>query len=305
MPKPPTMSHGRSEGLGRRLWDAAFGSGPGAGSSAPVSAARGSAVGTDPTRDLVISLTNRSRPRHIENMRRRQRELSPVADHVVAMHGDPAAYRASGLPVLVLDDERITAALAHRVAAYGARATLVPGNGDLLFLDICRQLSQLSFRHVWLLEDDVDWAGSWADFLAIFAGFDGDLLGTNLRTFDADPDWCWWAHFAPPGIPRAAWLAGFYPTRRLSRACIDLLLGTDHAAWQGHFECAWPTAARAAGLIVRDLNEAPVPIYRNVNAGDFAPGTYVYRPVLAHGYFHETPTRFAQRNLLYHPIKVQ
>lgn len=256
--------------------------------------------------DIVVSLTNRDSPRQIRNLLRRQEEIGRTAAHIVAVDGECQSFTNQGLPAFSLNRAWIEFTHQERIRLYGAQPTLVPGNGDLFFLDVCRQLEPLPFRHLWLIEDDVDWSGNWADFLLRFESFEGDLVGTNLRRHSQSLDWYWWSTFAPPAhIPMSDWLVGFYPTRRVSRRFIELILADDRASWRGHFECAWPTVARAEGLLVRDFAEVDGPsVYENVNEGWMGPGTYVYRPVRSDGYFHEAPFNLQQRDMLYHPIKV-
>lgn len=259
------------------------------------------------TRELVMSLTAGSSPRQLALMARRQREIGDLARHIVAVDGSSETYRAAGLQTVSLDRSWIERRHRERIENYNAQSTLVPGNGDLFFLDACRQIRHIDYHRLWMIEDDVEWSGHWGDFLTRYDTFEGDLLGTNLRSYDQSTDWYWWRTFAPPDrIPREKWLVAFYPTRRLSRAFVDVLLQDDLASWKGHFECAWPTAAAAAGFKVRDLAEVDgPPVYSNTNIGWMTPGTYVYRPARTHGLFHEDPAMYESPNMLYHPVKIQ
>jgi hypothetical protein len=57
-----------------------------------------------------------------------------------------------------------------------------------------------------------------------------------------------------------------------------------------------------AGLSVEDLGRGKY--YTNTPRDpSLSPGTFVFRPPVASGYFHENPRGFAAAGMLYHPVK--
>lgn len=81
-------------------------------------------------------------------------------------------------------------------------------------------------------------------------------------------------------------------------------------AWFGHTEALYPTIAWSNRLTISDLGGrgpyCPDELHgKNYHYDDGYPsGTFIHAPAVRNVYFHEEPEQFIQRNLLYHPVKV-
>lgn len=184
-----------------------------------------------------------------------------------------------------------------------SRPGLVPGNLDLLYLDLARTWS--GYRHYWILEYDVAFTGDWSTLFGHFEDASADLMGTTIHPYGTNPRWTWWRSFRPGrGLGTDRWLRGLFPIVRISR---DALRAVDHvyrAGWSGHAEAVMPTAARAHGLEIRDLGgDGPYVaegdrnrFYTNTPKWEWlCPGTFVYRP--------SRPAPGRKPDMLWHPVK--
>jgi hypothetical protein len=113
----------------------------------------------------------------------------------------------------------------------------------------------LRARHVWVMEYDVDYSGSWRDFFSRSAGVNADVLTPTLGHQSDCPNWNWWSEAsAPEWVDRADFLRGFHPLMRLSRRFAHryAVMMAD-STWRGHYEFTIPTAAIASGSSIKDL----------------------------------------------------
>jgi hypothetical protein len=191
----------------------------------------------------------------------------------------------------------------------GSNGGVVGGYLDVVFIPC---VLAVPARHVWVMEYDVDYSGSWHDFFSQFARVNADVLTTTLAHESDYPDWNWWAEAsAPDWVDRADFVRGFHPLMRLSRRFAHryAVMMAD-SSWRGHYEFTIPTAAVASGSSIEDLGGLGrfTPEGRAINYVNepsnlkLSPGTYVWRPARGK-YFHEAPASFAEANQLYHPIK--
>jgi hypothetical protein len=170
----------------------------------------------------------------------------------------------------------------------------------------------LRARHTWVMEYDVDYAGSWDNLFEQFVDSDADLITSSLMTRAQSPQWWHWRNAtAPAWVDEGKYLRGFHPLMRLSRRFAQrYAVMTADLDWRGHCEFTIPTAARASGSRIEDLGDfgqfARPHRARNyqINPSDgpHTSATYVWRPARRR-YFHEAPEAYPHPNLLYHPVK--
>jgi hypothetical protein len=188
------------------------------------------------------------------------------------------------------------------------------------FSDLASMPAMLSeplreYEYVWLLENDVDYAGNWRDFFLRTMGSSADLLSTLIDTRSQDPDWEHWSWFrTPPEVSYDHHISSLHSISRFSRRMLSLYVNSVQSdLWQGHTEALYSTIARHHGLMISDLGGTGVfcpEQWRGKNFyNPFVEGWNADKVTLTHGpnalsaYFHEEPTRFLQRDVLYHPVK--
>jgi hypothetical protein len=163
--------------------------------------------------------------------------------------------------------------------------------------------------HVWVIEYDVDFSGSWRTLFEQFADTEADLICSYLRHRFEDEEWVWWSTASAPAWVRSDdWMKGYYPFFRLSR---DFAAGYAHQmrdpAWGGHMEFTVTTAASALGAAIEDLGHAGGAFTPPGRRANYEPigselASYVTRPAWKY-YFHEPENGFQMRERLYHPVK--
>ncbi len=174
-------------------------------------------------------------------------------------------------------------------------------------------LRALRSDHLWVMEYDVDYAGTWGDLFAPFAGNDADLLTASLVSRRDYPQWTHWGRStAPSWVSEDHLTVGLNPLMRLSRELVNWYpVAMADAAWGGHYEFTLPTSALAAGARVEDLGgtgpftppERQGRTYVGRTPGRPRDGvTFGFRPVRRR-YFHEAPEQFDRPGLVYHPVK--
>jgi hypothetical protein len=252
-----------------------------------------------------IFLTHHDSPRIRRHFDRLVEESgSLVTWHLVMSHD---ALPRPEAPFAYDDPAEVLPVRYHLMEQHGG---MQGGYLDTLFVPVLRGLDA---DHLWLVEYDVDFAGSWGDLFSRFADSDADLLTSTLMFQHEQPTWLpWRAARSPARIPPERWVRSLNPLLRVSRALLETYpaaMSDDH--WRGHYEFTLPTAALDAGLRIEDLGGEGsfVPAghergaYIGVSpAGKPADLTFGFRPV-RHDYFHERPEAFEKPDLLYHPVK--
>ncbi len=184
--------------------------------------------------------------------------------------------------------------------------TVIPGNAHLAF---CRfMVAHPAYDHIWFIEYDVRFSGSWSSFFAHHRSNPSDLLASHLRTYEEEPDWYWWATLSTgtDELPPQARLASFDPIFRISRRGLELIAQRLQEGWGGHYEALLPTVLALGGLRVEDFGgDGRFTRAENRNAwyacqssqeGRFdKAGTHRYRP--PHTSWGE------QSDMIYHPVK--
>lgn len=184
--------------------------------------------------------------------------------------------------------------------------SLALGNAELPVLLFARQ--HPGYERYWIIEYDVRFTGEWRRLFDELLSSPADYLTTGIARFDEIPMWSHWpsVDVSAIGIDRSAWLRGFCPVWRLTRRAIDAIESAYRQGVCGHMEGLVPTVLQHAGCVIEDIGGegAFVPAGRTNRFytsdrlhPDFAPGTFVYRPVM---------TRAGDRpDTLWHPVKVE
>lgn len=262
-------------------------------------------------RDCVIFVTHRWSAAIAGHYERLKREAGPVLDVYLVYQpttdDDPGLGEANADVVLRRED--ITGAFPARTTA---QADWLFSCTDLIWLVAARTAPVAQYDRVWAIEYDVDYSGDWAEFFGPAAGYDGDLLGIELRRRSADPRWGNVRDYAGPENGPRDPLIGFFPLVRASRRLIEsYFAGLEPEGWRGHFEIVLPSFAEAHGLSVGEIGaNGPLtpPERRGLHYSTRLgvpkhEATFVFRPPRAYSYYETEPTAFVQPNRLYHPIK--
>ncbi|MBW7850593.1 MAG: hypothetical protein H3C38_08870 [Rhodospirillales bacterium] len=168
------------------------------------------------------------------------------------------------------------------------------------------QRAHPEYEHVWIVEYDVDFTGSWSEVFDAFSSNDADLLATNIHRFADNPGWWNWRGVRGPGgrVATEALVRVFMPFSRMSRRAYATLDAAYRQGWRGHYECTVPTILTQAALRIEDIGgdgEFVRPANRNrfytstPTVNDLSPGTFVFRPVMA--------AAGGRPNTLWHPVK--
>ena len=168
------------------------------------------------------------------------------------------------------------------------------------------------YEYIWIMENDVDYAGNWGDFFRGKMESRADLIGTWICARWPEDDWHHWSWFhTPPEVSFAHHTRSMLCIARFSRRLLLLYMDAVwNELWQGHPEALFPTIARHNGLTVSDLGAGEFcpeqwrgKSYHYPWVEGWAKATFLHAPTVQSVYFHEEPTRFREPNLLYHPVK--
>ena len=187
------------------------------------------------------------------------------------------------------------------------------GFPDLAYMPALLDQRLSRYEYIWVVENDVDYAGNWHDFFSRTMSSNADLLATNVFPRKEVDEFCAWSWFqTPPDVPFEHHTRSFNTIARFSRRMLSLYVNSVRGGhWQGHTEALYATIARHHGLSVLDLGGTG-PFcpdeWRNKNYQDYYPAgtaaTFIDEPVVQTAYFHEDPQRFSKHDILYHPVKV-
>lgn len=111
------------------------------------------------------------------------------------------------------------------------------------------------FDAYWFIEYDVAFSAPWSELFDAFRAFPCDLLCTHLRSFEQEPEWCWWTEVRMPrDLPAREHLhRGFLPIVRLSRRGMERLRDAVDEGWTGFMEGLVPTLFHASGMSLTDM----------------------------------------------------
>lgn len=109
--------------------------------------------------------------------------------------------------------------------------------------------------HLWMVDDQVYYDGSWDAFRSELDNCDADLLATGVRVHSEEPDWNWWTSLVAPGMeePLSHGVAALLSLSRFSRVGAEAVLCGVEEGWTGHLEALVPTLVNRAGLKIEDI----------------------------------------------------
>jgi hypothetical protein len=252
-----------------------------------------------------IFLTHHRSPRIRRHFERLVRESSHLVTWHFVYSADTGARPRAAFPYADPAD-----VLAGRYRAMVRNGGVYGGYLDVLFVPVLRALPS---DHVWLIEYDVDYSGSWDELFGEFGDNDADLLTTALMYKSEDPDWPHWrtAH-TPEWVPEDHLVRSLNPVMRVSQRLLNTYAVTlTDEEWGGTYEYTLSTVAVLSGARVEDLGNqgsfTPLGRAGRIYSGRSPSGTsedltFRFRPVRPR-YFHESPDAFEQPHMLYHPVK--
>jgi hypothetical protein len=247
---------------------------------------------------------------------KRSRRIRAHYDRLVAETGSLVRWRyvfnpdSGAHPVAPFRYEDPAGVMTARYDAMLRNGGVQGGYLDTMCIPLLRALPG---DHLWVMEYDVDYSGSWADLFGQFAGNDADLLSTTITRRAEHPDWVHWQQAeAPPWVPQDQMVRALHPLMRVSRRLVNsYAVAMADARWRGHYEFTLTTTAVLGGGAVEDIGGAGsfTPAsrqgrnYVGRTRGETPSGqTFGFRPVRRR-YFHESPQAFPEPGMLYHPVK--
>ncbi len=252
-----------------------------------------------------IFLTHHRSPRirrHFERLVRETGDL--VTWHFIYNDGPGARPKA---PFAYEDPARV---LPTRYQTMVRNGGVYGGYLDTLFVPV---IQALSAEHVWLIEYDVDYSGSWGELFDEFRDNDADLLTTSVMYKSEHPQWPHWKTATTPSWVRDDQLVrSLNPLMRVSQDLLNTYaIAMSDPEWYGTYEWTLSTIAYVSGAVVEDLGNqgsfTPAERSGRIYIGKSPAGTpehmtFRFRPAQGQ-YFHESPAAFAERDMVYHPVK--
>ena len=132
--------------------------------------------------------------------------------------------------------------------------SIVPGSVHFIMIRFFMEYPHSDFY--WSVEYDVEMDGDWKPLFSECARHDTDLIACDIQDFDENPYWYWWRAISlrEAQVPVVRRTRSFNPIYRLSARAVRLLLQRQKEGDGGHFEVLIPTALKAYGLTLGDLN---------------------------------------------------
>jgi hypothetical protein len=183
--------------------------------------------------------------------------LSPRFD-VTLLLTEQAAAPARGIDAVSVGPEEIF------LPEFGEKSSsgkIVPGNTELTMLAFRRK--RPGYRHIWLIEYDVLFAGG-ADLLATLDAASGaDLIVPKPpHTRAVLPEWSWWHTLHPAttvhSLTPDTMIRALICISRYSSRLLDVVDKAYRDGWNGHQEATVPTIALHAGLEIEHINAIAV-----------------------------------------------
>jgi hypothetical protein len=233
--------------------------------------------------------------------RKRIRECSSFADVYLLyhLHQQPAPACEN---MMILDNDWL-----ERKANPRPRLPQSAG-GHLPFLLFEFVNRHPEYQTYWVLEYDMRFTGSWADFFERMAEVPADYYTTHIYRHEQQPDWNWWSSLSHPvkRIAQQDLLRSLNTIYGLSNRAVDCLKAFYADGWSGHYEVLFSSMLSRAGLSVVDIG----------GKGAFTPAIwrgkhYTAAPPRRKGIHRNTTLRVLparlflglKKNHLYHPIK--
>lgn len=265
----------------------------------------------------VVLLTHIVSPEIFEHFDRLKAETKNILDAYLCVREPATHYDATKFSADFRISRRDGKTLVpKRYAEMKSRGgTLLPGFSDLASMPALLSGRLSEYSYIWMVEYDVDFAGTWHDFFGEIISSDADLMGTTFYPRSQCPEWYHWDWFEPPmKVSSNYHVRSFGPIFRFSRRMLNCYVdAVREGRWKGHTEALYPTLAHYNGLKLEDLGGhgpfTPAALrgknYFNTPSDRYlSPGTLVFRPVQHRVYFPNAPEQFPARGFLYHPVKV-
>jgi hypothetical protein len=258
---------------------------------------------------LILFLAHQWQRSQASRFLRLYRQTQGIAECRLLLQDDGGPVRAAweqwlrdeGIdsPIEFFDPGGLEAELGYPML-YGDR--IVPGSTHYPLLSVARRVRR---EYYWVIESDVEFSGSWAEFLAPFSASTADLLASHLLRRDQQPRWAWWDSLRTPesvedgGVTR---YRAFFPVHRMSSRALAVVDTAHRTGWAGHYETLVPTVLMRDGLEVRDLRDVSdcyAGTHQDPVAGESTLSSMRYRPYVT---LHEQAVAMDSARLL-HPVK--
>ena len=129
------------------------------------------------------------------------------------------------------------------------------GFPDLAYMPAMMSEQVRHYDYIWLVENDVDYAGHWSEFFYRTMENKADLLTTYAYSRLENRNWDHWGWFKPPPyVSFDQHTSSVNPIARFSRRMLSAYIqAVEYDGWEGHTEALWPTIVRHNGLTISDL----------------------------------------------------
>lgn len=267
----------------------------------------------------IVFISHLESPEIFSHFRRLKDESKFLLDSYFCLHR-PSGHQHlkdsnADFQVSALDEERcLPRRYADKIRNGGAT---IPGFTDLTYMPILLGEKLQKYSFIWVMEYDVDFAGSWHLLFSQLSDSRADLMGTSFYPRADCLDWVWWKSLKTPSSVLATdFFRSFLPIARFSRNMIyNFAEAVEGEQWSGHTEALYPTIAKHNNLSIEDLGGTgpftPTLLrgknYFNTSSqdGHLKPGSFAPSPGTHSFYFQQSPKEFSMLGYLYHPVKVE
>lgn len=211
-------------------------------------------------KDAILFLTHHWDPVHARRFLRLSRETSALADTFLLVQTRDAATSVREIEhslgesvvgrVITFHPDHLPGRLGY---PYLTPQGIVPGNAHYPLALFARTHE---YRHYWLVENDVEFSGSWADLVRPCLNCESDLIASHLRKFSDEPNWFFWPSLASPKrrpLNPHHFTRAFFPVYRITRKAILLIDQLQRSGWRGHCEALIPTILNLHGMSTTDF----------------------------------------------------
>lgn len=151
------------------------------------------------------------------------------------------------------------------------------------FLAIFQIMDEIrKYDRFWMIESDVRYHGDWCDFFKKTDNIQGDLLISNLYTYEQDKNFFWWPNnkqgfdytnrelykFSSDknfnDIPKDKWCHALFCISRISLPLMEMLY-QEFPHYNIFFECLVPTLTIYHNFIIKCLNKHPEIMSKSYN----------------------------------------
>lgn len=204
--------------------------------------------GPGSARNVVLFLCHRLESPHLRFYRKLEQQLKGHAELLWLFHADQQGDRRPPVPHWTFTLGELTDAGYHFLWP----GTIL-GSTDLPLLHYAMQ-TMGEWDYLWLIEHDVRYSGNWGDFLNYFKHNQADLITSNIRNYEDEPNWIYWdLHHPTKEIPLEERVSSLNTIYRIGAEACQLLSAANRGGWLGHHEVCLPTLVKHAGLKVEDF----------------------------------------------------